>query len=351
MPPTSNDVLTPPSENQCTQSKCKATLPVGYQYKTCEKCRSVSKLSMQKKWKRDKADEGHRHSPAVAPGNSDPIEYTYIESDTEPSKAYVPVQFKDKDAIMKKIKNIFKSTDRIFFHASCDLPADPLTSDRAQVQAIANEIWKATGYRFTVRDNLTLVHGHKTRHWCCQDERRKQVARPSQREGAKHRDTVGMHRYNCKSKLHISYRANPKSEENTRTITIWLEHYMRHTPYYDVALPPEAAALIREGLEWSCPNEITKRVQSTYLSVTANQVHAAWTTMSETLWKRGTQQLPSVRTLLEELKDDAALLDLPAMEGVEQVAWVMTKIMVSLRGTIVEIGMDATCKKHTKRQI
>ncbi|KAH9018092.1 hypothetical protein EDB84DRAFT_1566573 [Lactarius hengduanensis] len=104
---------------------------------------------MQKKWKREKADEGQHHSPAVTPGNSDPIEYIYIESDTEPSKAYVPVQFEDKDTIMKKLKNIFKSIDRIFFHASCDLPADPLIPDRAQVQAIAYEIWKVTGYRFT----------------------------------------------------------------------------------------------------------------------------------------------------------------------------------------------------------
>ncbi|KAH9023946.1 hypothetical protein EDB85DRAFT_2075228 [Lactarius pseudohatsudake] len=213
---------------------------------------------------------------------------------------------------MKKLKNIFKSIDRIFFHAGCDLPADPLIPDRAQVQAIAYEIWKVT-----VKDNKKLTNGHKTQHWCCQDECRKQVAQLSQREGAKHRDT-----------LNISCCTNPKSEENTCTITIWLEHHMRHTPYYDVVLPPEAPALIQEGLEWSCPNEITKRVQSAYLSITANQVHVAWTKMSETLWKRGTQQLPSVRTLLEELKDDAALLDLPAIEGVKQVAWVMTKIMV-----------------------
>ncbi|KAH9032961.1 hypothetical protein EDB85DRAFT_1890400 [Lactarius pseudohatsudake] len=296
---------------------------------------------MQKKRKREKADEGQRHSPATTPG---PIEYIYVESDTEPSKENTPIQFKDKNAIMKKLKNIFRSTDRVFFHGSYDLPADPLITNKAQVQATAHDIWKATGYRFTVRDNLPLKNGHKTRHWCCQDEHGKQVARLSQKEGAKHQDTVGMHRYSCKSKLNISCRANPKSEE-TYTITIWLEHHSRHTPYYDVAMPPEAAAMIRESIEWSTPNEITKRVQSIYPSITANQVHTAWTTMSETLWKRGTQQLPSVKTLLEELQVDAAILDLPAIEGVEQVAWVMTKIMAALRGTIVEIGMDATISK------
>ena len=50
--------VTPLSVNYCTQSKCKAALPDGYKYKTCEKCWNISKLSMQKKRKRDKADEG-----------------------------------------------------------------------------------------------------------------------------------------------------------------------------------------------------------------------------------------------------------------------------------------------------
>ncbi len=109
-------------------------------------------------------------------------------------------------------------------------------------------------------------------------------------------------------------------------------------------MPHEAAALIRENLEWSCPNEVAKKVQMTYPYITANQVHAAWTTMSETLWKRDIRQIPSVRALLGELEDDVAILDLPAIEGVEQVGWVMKKIVLPLQGKLVEIGMDATCK-------
>ena len=122
---------------------------------------------------------------------------------------------------------------------------------------------------------------------------------------------------------------------------------MRHLPYYDVSLPPEAAALIRENLEWICPSEIAKKVQSTYPSVTTNQVHTAWMTISETLWKRGTQQIPSTRTLLGELQDDVAILDLLDVNGVEHVAWVMKKIALPLQGQIVKIGMDATCERNT----
>ena len=62
MLPLTKDDFAPPSVNHCTQSKCKATLPDGYKYKTCEKCRNMCKLSMQRKRKRDRADEGLPHN-------------------------------------------------------------------------------------------------------------------------------------------------------------------------------------------------------------------------------------------------------------------------------------------------
>ena len=172
---------------------------------------------------------------------------------------------------------------------------------------------------------------------------------PSQKEGVIHRDTIGMHRYNCKSKLNIAYRTNP-SGEKTYTITISLEHHLKHTPYYDVSLHPDAAALIRENLDWFSPHEVSKKVLAIYPSITANQVHSAWTTMSETLWKHNGEQLPSVKQLLGELKDDIAVLGLPGIDGVEQVAWVMTKIVSQLQGKVVEIGIDATCKSSSDHQ-
>ena len=128
------------------------------------------------------------------------------------------------------------------------------------------------------------------------------------------------------------------------TVTIWLEHHKQHTPYYDVSLPPEAAAMICEDLEWMSPSEMARKVLGMFPTVSCQQVHKAWTTMSETLWKRDTEQLSSVKGFLSECKDDANLLDIPILEGVEQVAWVMQKIFGHLHGKIVEITLDATCK-------
>lgn len=178
MRPISNFDLAPPPENLCTQSKCKAILPTGYQYKTCEKCRQISKLSMQKKRKRDKDNEGSgpSHPQVTAPGRSDleqegPVENTYVGSDTDlmhdegkVSEIYfevseriltrqtvqqsVPVQFEDKEAIMRQLKKLFSTRERISFHGYYDAPTDRLLSDKAHVTATAHEIWKVTGFRF-----------------------------------------------------------------------------------------------------------------------------------------------------------------------------------------------------------
>ena len=36
-------------------------------------------------------------------------------------------------------------------------------------------------------------------------------------------------------------------------------------------------------------------------------------------------------------------LSLPEMDGVEQIAWVMKKVILPLRDSIVKVGIDATC--------
>jgi hypothetical protein len=86
------------------------------------------------------------------------------------------------------------------------------------------------------------------------------------------------------------------------------------------------------------------KVQSLFPAVSANQIHSAWSLMSEILWKRDLMQLPSATILLKEYGDDVDVFDFPVAEGVEQLAWGMKRISERLRGKVVEIGIDATCK-------
>jgi len=58
-------------------------------------------------------------------------------------------------------------------------------------------------------------------------------------------------------------------------------------------MPQEALEIIQENLEWCTPNSLATKIQTLYPSVTTNQIHTAWTTMSETLWKRDPNPMTS----------------------------------------------------------
>ncbi|KAF8879753.1 hypothetical protein CPB84DRAFT_1793041 [Gymnopilus junonius] len=99
MPPHSNKNTEETTRKQCSQSKCKTMLPLGSTRKTCEKCCNVAQLSMQKKRKRDKEDEGQQRRVALQPtmrANSHnsrqnapaAAEYIYVGSDSSDDSTY-----------------------------------------------------------------------------------------------------------------------------------------------------------------------------------------------------------------------------------------------------------------------
>ena len=118
---------------------------------------------MQKKRKRDKADEGPRHSPTTAmrDGQHDKESGTELKSEVsrmssifkmtltqQTFQTNVPVEFEDENVMMIHLKKVFEKSNRIFFHACYDSPVDPLTSDKDLINMTAHKIWRVTGYRF-----------------------------------------------------------------------------------------------------------------------------------------------------------------------------------------------------------
>lgn len=55
-------------------------------------------------------------------------------------------------------------------------------------------------------------------------------------------------------------------------------------------------------------------------------------------------QLHSAALLLKKFPNDVDVFDIKAEEGVEQLAWGMTKILAGLKGKVVEIGIYAMFK-------
>ena len=211
-----------------------------------------------------------------------------------------------------------------------------MESDRLQIYVSRciqkNMCLKAYRLYGSVKDHTRLQQGHRTRLWCSQDDSRKKKTKLKEGPNVKHCDTIWMTRYDCKSKLLVSCAARGTNNTGSRTITVALHHHKNHLPYYDITLPPKAAILIRENLEWSTPVSITPKVRALYPHVTSKQIHFAWTQMSKTLWKRDRMQLPSAELLLKEFPNEVEVFDIRRAEGVEQLAWGMKKILKEPKG-------------------
>ncbi|KAJ7833625.1 hypothetical protein B0H14DRAFT_2364226, partial [Mycena olivaceomarginata] len=240
-----------------------------------------------------------------------------------------------------------KSNKTISIHASFPVPWDPLVSSKKRVEMVVQEIWALTGFRFTVWDHRQLKSGHRTRFFCCQDERRKKKSKRSQDPNVRNRDTVGMKRFPCGSKLSISCRTHPTEHEQL-TVTVQMEH-SAHIPYLDVSMPQEALDMINANVEWLTLVAMVQRVQAAFPVVSAAQIHTAWRELSQGFWRRDDKQLPSTEKLLREYPDDVDVFepeDVP--DGVEMVCWGMKRIAEPLKGKIVEVGVDATYNTNSK---
>ncbi|KIJ27755.1 hypothetical protein M422DRAFT_271044 [Sphaerobolus stellatus SS14] len=140
------------------------------------------------------------------------------------------------------------------------------------------------------------------------------------------RDNEGMDRFDCKSSLTISMSRNEASSIR-QSITVHLEHGMKHVPYYDVQLPKAAQELIFQNL-WASSSIIAAKVQKEYPHITSQQVYRAWVEFTEGI---GCQILP-----------------VTCVEAVQVLAWGLKYPDAKLAGKVVEVGIGATYNTNAK---
>ncbi|KAF5345219.1 hypothetical protein D9757_015315 [Collybiopsis confluens] len=317
----------------CAKSWCKKPLPDDYQRKTCRKCLDQAQAS-QKKCAEEKKSAGEKRKRLdedLFNGTSD--------SDEEENEVLFKT-FDSANDLFRALRSLITQKKPLNFRGAFQWDEDDRTSAKDKVRAMIMQVWKVTGYRFTVKNHKILKSGHYTRLFCSQDECRKRRAKKSKNPDAKLRDTLGMKRFNCQSLLTVSYalRKHDKS-----MVQIHLQHYDPHVHYYDVGMPEGAAAIIRQHAEWRTPVELSGEVRQKFPQVTSQQVGNAWRKVSEMFWKRDDRQITSLKLLLSEFENDIDVFDIgPLPEGIEMVCWGMKKICDTLKGKVYEIGLDAT---------
>ncbi|KAJ7712299.1 hypothetical protein B0H16DRAFT_1243040, partial [Mycena metata] len=224
-----------PTTKKCSKPWCKTLLPIDEKKKACAKCRELDSKNQRARKERVKAADtttttlGSRKRRRGSLDSADDRPPTRPRTDEYMDGIEI---FSDAESFFDALRADFKSGDAVNFRASYPISADPLVSPKERVQMVAAEIWNVSSYRFTVRDNKELASGHRTRYWCSQDEARKKKTKASQDPQIKNRDTVGMKRYPCGSKLVISCRTS-RGDADELTVTVDLKHAAEHVSYTD----------------------------------------------------------------------------------------------------------------------
>jgi hypothetical protein len=62
------------------------------------------------------------------------------------------------------------------------------------------------------------------------------------------------------------------------------------------------------------------------------------------MWKQAENQMDSTQMLLQEMEDEADILQIETVEGVTALAWGLRKVALHLSDQVVEVAIDATCE-------
>ncbi|KAJ7189735.1 hypothetical protein B0H12DRAFT_1227121 [Mycena haematopus] len=249
----SNKESTPPGMKECSKPWCHTFLAINDK-KACPKCREADRKNQKAKKLRDatalppapaescikRKASGMDDRPTTRRRTDDVSLDSDDESD-DGGKGKAPKPFTQAESFFDSLREDFDSGQRVDFYGTYSVAVDPLVTPKERVQMVAAEIWKITGYRFTVKDNRTLKGGHRTRLWCCQDEARKRKSKVSHDPNIRNRNNVGMERYPCQSKLVISCRTS-RNNEDELNMTVQLKHAQKHTSYTNVTAMHSSSA-------------------------------------------------------------------------------------------------------------
>ncbi|TFK73280.1 hypothetical protein BDN72DRAFT_214723 [Pluteus cervinus] len=178
-----------------------------------------------------------------------------------------PFPFKDREHLMEALQNKFLHDQHVDF-AGCYKSVEQGKDHKQCIQMITHEIWKATGYRFTVKDHPRIKGGHKTRLWCSQDNahaHKPKARSQNSRASAGALDVQLKARYPCRSRLLISSRDT--DSPHTRLVTVRMHHHVAHDPYLDANSPLDVSKAVTKRVAYSPPS--TTSTSPTMTSLTS----------------------------------------------------------------------------------
>ncbi|KAF8871756.1 hypothetical protein BD779DRAFT_1575140 [Infundibulicybe gibba] len=158
-----------------------------------------------------------------------------------------PILYDDRTQLITALRERFKQGQHVDFAGTYRM-VDPGVTHKQRIQTITHEIWKATGYRFTVKDHPRIKDGHKTRLICSQDQANKTKTRGKVTRPMINGENLARGRYPCHSRLFLTSR--DAGLPGLRLVTVRMHHELSHDPYHDASAPPEVTQTLWRSMGW-----------------------------------------------------------------------------------------------------
>ncbi|KAK0214084.1 hypothetical protein IW262DRAFT_1466638 [Armillaria fumosa] len=186
------------------------------------------------KRKRDANDSRPDAGPSYIPPWQSNVPVTGVQNQRKKVLRKAKV-YDSSHEMLDALRICFMQEKQVDFSGSYIVANEPPMLDKHRIQLVSHDIWRASGYRFTVKDHPRTKDGHKTRLWCTQDDARQNRKGPPEKSRTLVTgEVVAKIRYPCHSRLLISSRDT--TQPNHRMVTVRIHHYAAHPPYHEA--PP-----------------------------------------------------------------------------------------------------------------
>ncbi|KAG7444733.1 uncharacterized protein BT62DRAFT_933783 [Guyanagaster necrorhizus] len=183
------------------------------------------------KRKRDAHDSGREAGSSYIPPWQSNVRVNGVQNQRKKVLRKAKV-YESSQEMLDALRICFMQEKQVDFSGSYIVLNEPPMLDKHRVQLVSHDVWRTSGYRFTVKDHPRTKDGHKTRLWCTQDDaRQNRKGPPEKARTLVTGEVVAKTRYPCHSRLLISSRDT--TQPNHRMVTVRIHHYAAHAPYHE----------------------------------------------------------------------------------------------------------------------
>ncbi|KAJ7448909.1 hypothetical protein FB451DRAFT_1053504, partial [Mycena latifolia] len=210
--------------------------------------------------------------------------------------------------------------------------------------AISQQIWKITGYRFIYKKckkSSASDSVHTYSYYCAQNAA--ETKKPQLHDDLrKRRARMKMDRFPCNGALQITV----DDDQLDIPLRLKLRHHQPHLHYVDISISKNVRDLV-ESLKHESATNIWTRVlrENPNTEVTQKQIYALWSDLNQGAWRLDDDQVKSAQMVLDQMHGkEVEVIPINAEQGLHAMAFGLKEVLDGWGERTEELAMDSTCR-------